>query len=101
MSPSPRGKHAKLVNILYDQMREVLPAELDAFQVASVGLPNDPDDYAIPDLLVCDESSVIRTTGSPNPAASSSSWRWSPGGASPGTPGDGHVVRRGPTSPRT
>ncbi|MCH6161886.1 Uma2 family endonuclease [Streptomyces marispadix] len=31
-----------------------LPEGLEAFQVASVALPNDPDDYATPDLLVGD-----------------------------------------------
>ncbi|MFG3260328.1 Uma2 family endonuclease [Streptomyces sp. NPDC048172] len=56
MSPSPMGKHARVVSDVERQLLPQLPAELDAFQMASVGLPNDPDDYAIPDLLVCDAS---------------------------------------------
>ncbi|WP_231626906.1 Uma2 family endonuclease [Streptomyces apocyni] len=54
MSPTPRGKHAGIVNDLYDQLRPTLPEHLRPFQVASVPRPDDPDDYATPDLLVCD-----------------------------------------------
>ncbi|MBO8188502.1 Uma2 family endonuclease [Streptomyces spirodelae] len=54
MSPTPRGKHAKVVNVVERQLLPVLPDGLDAFQLASVALPHDPDDYATPDLLVCD-----------------------------------------------
>jgi Uma2 family endonuclease len=54
MSPTPRGKHAKVVNAVIRQLLPVLPDDLDAFQMASVALPHDPDDYATPDLLVCD-----------------------------------------------
>ncbi|MEU1780039.1 Uma2 family endonuclease [Streptomyces abikoensis] len=54
MSPTPRGKHAGIVNDLYDQLRPVLPERLRPFQVASVPMPGDPDDYTTPDLLVCD-----------------------------------------------
>ncbi|MCU4749137.1 Uma2 family endonuclease [Streptomyces sp. G-5] len=54
MSPTPRGKHAGIINKLYDQLRPALPDGLQPFQVASIALPHDPDDYASPDLLVCD-----------------------------------------------
>jgi Uma2 family endonuclease len=54
MSPTPRGKHAGIINSLYDQLRPALPEGLRPFQVASVALPGDRDDYATPDLLVCD-----------------------------------------------
>ncbi len=54
MSPTLRGKHAGIINDLYDQLRPALPDRLRPFQVASVPMPDDPDDYATPDLLVCD-----------------------------------------------
>lgn len=54
MSPTPRGKHAGIINDLYDQLRPALPSHLRPFQVASLPMPGDPDDYATPDLLVCD-----------------------------------------------
>jgi Uma2 family endonuclease len=54
MSPTPRIKHARVINAIYDQLRPALPEGLEAFQVTSVALPYDPDDYATPDLMVCD-----------------------------------------------
>jgi Uma2 family endonuclease len=54
MSPTPRIKHARVINAVYDQLRSSLPEGLEAFQVTSVALPYDPDDYATPDLMVCD-----------------------------------------------
>lgn len=54
MSPTPRGKHAGTVNVISKQLFAQLPPHLDAFQVASVSMPDDLDDYATPDLLVCD-----------------------------------------------
>lgn len=54
MSPTPRGKHAGIINVINKQMLGALPSHLDAFQVSSVSMPGDPDDYATPDLLVCD-----------------------------------------------
>ncbi|MFD4994976.1 Uma2 family endonuclease [Streptomyces buecherae] len=54
MSPTPRGKHAGIINAVAKQLLGGLPAHLDAFQVASVSLPDDADDYATPDLMVCD-----------------------------------------------
>jgi Uma2 family endonuclease len=54
MSPTPRGKHAGIINALTKQLIAVLPSHLDCFQVASVSLPGDPDDYATPGLMVRD-----------------------------------------------
>lgn len=54
MSPTPRGRHAGIVNRLYNQLLPALREGLEPFQVASVPMPGDPDDYATPDLLVCD-----------------------------------------------
>ncbi len=54
MSPTPRGKHAGIINHLYNQLWPALPERLSPFQVASVSMPGDRDDYATPDLLVCD-----------------------------------------------
>lgn len=56
MSPTPRGKHARVVNVLVRQLFAALPEGWENYQVASLGLPHDPDDYATPDLLVCDSS---------------------------------------------
>jgi Uma2 family endonuclease len=54
MSPTPRGKHAGIITDLFAQLLPVLPADLAPYQVASLPLPHDPDDYATPDLMVCD-----------------------------------------------
>ncbi|MCX3061314.1 Uma2 family endonuclease [Streptomyces beihaiensis] len=54
MSPTPRGKHAGIINAINKQLVRSLPGHLDAFQVASLPMPGDPDDYATPDLMVCD-----------------------------------------------
>lgn len=54
MSPTPRLKHALVINALYDQLKPALPEGWVPLQVASVPLPQDPDDYATPDLMVCD-----------------------------------------------
>lgn len=56
MSPTPRFKHARVINVIYEQLMSALPEGLEAFQVASVALPYDPDDYATPDLLVGDSA---------------------------------------------
>ncbi|MBL1102427.1 Uma2 family endonuclease [Streptomyces coffeae] len=54
MSPTRRGRHAGIVKALYDQVRPELADHLAPYQVASVSMPGDKDDYATPDLLVCD-----------------------------------------------
>jgi Uma2 family endonuclease len=55
MSPTP-FKHARVINVINEQLMSALPEGLEAFQVASVALPYDPDDYATPDLLVGDSA---------------------------------------------
>ncbi|MGX1913989.1 Uma2 family endonuclease [Streptomyces phaeochromogenes] len=52
MSPTPRGKHAGVVWQLRRQLDPVLPDEWRAFEVSSIALPEDPDDYVTPDLIV-------------------------------------------------
>ncbi|WP_237322985.1 Uma2 family endonuclease [Streptomyces sp. JJ36] len=54
MSPTPRLKHAHIINAIYDQLRPALPEGYEPLQVASLSLPHDPEDYATPDLMVCD-----------------------------------------------
>ncbi|MEU3351650.1 Uma2 family endonuclease [Streptomyces sp. NPDC037389] len=54
LAPRLTGKQAGIINNLYDQLRLTLPERLRLFQVASVPMPGDPDDYTTPDLLVCD-----------------------------------------------
>lgn len=53
MSPTPRGKHAKVIYLLEKVIRPLLPPELVAVEVSSIEMPGDPDDYVTPDLLVC------------------------------------------------
>lgn len=52
MSPTPRGKHAGTVRQVRLQLDPVLPAGFGAYEVTSVAMPGDPDDYATPDLVV-------------------------------------------------
>lgn len=52
MSPTPRGKHAGVVWRLRRQLDGALPEGLGAFEVSSIALPDDPDDYVTPDLIV-------------------------------------------------
>ncbi|WP_232838727.1 Uma2 family endonuclease [Streptomyces geranii] len=52
-SPTPRGKHAGVVKQLRRQLEAAaLPDGLDVYEVSSIALPDDPDDYATPDLIV-------------------------------------------------
>ena len=46
ISPTPRFKHARVINVINEQLMSALPEGLEAFQVASVALPCDPDDHA-------------------------------------------------------
>lgn len=50
MSPSPSGKHAGTVIDLRDAIRPGLAATYEAYENVSVPMPDDPDDYATPDL---------------------------------------------------
>ncbi|MGW1626687.1 Uma2 family endonuclease [Streptomyces sp. NPDC002172] len=53
MSPTPRGKHAGVVRKLRRQLeRADLPAGFDVYEVSSIAIPEDPDDYVTPDLIV-------------------------------------------------
>lgn len=52
MSPTPRGKHAGTIRRLRRQLEPTLPPGAGAYEVTSVGMPDDPDDYATPDLVV-------------------------------------------------
>ncbi|MFD9904997.1 Uma2 family endonuclease [Streptomyces sp. NPDC059063] len=52
MSPTPRGKHAGVIARLRRQLDARLPEGLAAYEVSSIALPDDPDDYVTPDLLV-------------------------------------------------
>ncbi|MDX3382172.1 Uma2 family endonuclease [Streptomyces niveiscabiei] len=52
MSPTPRGKHAGTVRRLRVQIESRLPAGLAPYQMSSIAMPEDPDDYATPDLTV-------------------------------------------------
>lgn len=55
MSPTPRGKHAGVIARLRRQLESALPEGLAAYEVSSIALPDDPDDYATPDLIVLPE----------------------------------------------
>ncbi|MER7850107.1 Uma2 family endonuclease [Kitasatospora sp. NPDC096077] len=52
MSPTPRGKHAGTVRRLRVQLDPALPADLGAYEVSSVYMPGDDEDYVTPDLVV-------------------------------------------------
>ncbi|MER7839600.1 Uma2 family endonuclease [Streptomyces sp. NPDC096040] len=52
LSPTPGGKHAGVVHQTRHRIGGVLPERLGAFEVSSIALPDDPDDYVTPDLIV-------------------------------------------------
>ncbi|OAH13342.1 Uma2 family endonuclease [Streptomyces jeddahensis] len=52
MSLPPRGKHAGVVARLRRQLDKALPEELSAYEMSSIALPDDADDYVTPDLIV-------------------------------------------------
>jgi Uma2 family endonuclease len=52
MSPPRRGKHTGVVRQIRGQLDTVLPDGLGTFDVSSIALPEDPDDYVTPDLIV-------------------------------------------------
>ncbi|MET8979429.1 hypothetical protein ABZX85_27895 [Streptomyces sp. NPDC004539] len=51
-SPIACGKHAGTVRRLRVQIESRLPAGLAPYAMSSVAMPEDPDDYATPDLTV-------------------------------------------------
>lgn len=52
MSPTPRGKHAGVVRLLRRQIDASAPERVAAYEVSSISMPGDPDDYVTPDLVV-------------------------------------------------
>ncbi|MFF2142558.1 Uma2 family endonuclease [Kitasatospora sp. NPDC058190] len=52
ISPTPRGKHAGTVKRLSRQLDAKLPAGLGAYEVSSINMPDNAEDYATPDLVV-------------------------------------------------
>ncbi|MDT0310186.1 Uma2 family endonuclease [Streptomyces sp. DSM 44917] len=52
MFPSPSGKHAGIIIDLRDAIRPGLSGLYEAFENVSVPMPDDPDDYATPDLTI-------------------------------------------------
>ncbi|MFE2727873.1 Uma2 family endonuclease [Kitasatospora sp. NPDC059327] len=52
MSPTPRGKHAGTVRRLRIQLDPRLPSGLGAFEVSSILMPDNDEDYVTPDLVV-------------------------------------------------
>lgn len=52
MSTTPRGKHAGTIRRLRIQLEPGLPEKLAPYEMSSVALPGDPDDYITPDLAV-------------------------------------------------
>ncbi|MGW4894188.1 Uma2 family endonuclease [Kitasatospora sp. NPDC004240] len=52
MSPTPRGKHAGTVRRLRRQLEPELPADLGAYEVSSVFMPGNEEDYSTPDLVI-------------------------------------------------
>lgn len=53
MSPTPRGKHAGVIYELEELIRPKLPRWLVAAEMSSIEMPDEPDDFVTPDLLVC------------------------------------------------
>ncbi|MFJ2866144.1 Uma2 family endonuclease [Kitasatospora sp. NPDC087314] len=51
-SPTPRGKHAGTVKCLSRQLDDKLPADLGAYEVSSINMPDNAEDDATPDLVV-------------------------------------------------
>ncbi|WP_280371585.1 Uma2 family endonuclease [Nocardia wallacei] len=56
MSPTPRGKHAGTVRRLRQQLEPRMPEGLAPYEVSSISMPDDDDDYCTPDLVVLPES---------------------------------------------
>ncbi|MFJ2668471.1 Uma2 family endonuclease [Nocardia fluminea] len=52
MSPTPRGKHAGSIRRLRQQLEVAMPGGLAAYEVTSIAMPDDIDDYCTPDLVV-------------------------------------------------
>ncbi|MEU5704832.1 Uma2 family endonuclease [Streptomyces aurantiacus] len=59
MSPTPRGKHAGVVYELEELIRPQLPRVLVATEMSSIEMPDDPDDFVTPHLLVCPRDFLV------------------------------------------
>jgi hypothetical protein len=56
MSPTPCGKHVGTVLLIRRQIELRQPAGLASYEVSSISMPGDLDDYCTPDLVVLPES---------------------------------------------
>ncbi|TLG13433.1 Uma2 family endonuclease [Nocardia cyriacigeorgica] len=56
MSPTPRGKHAGTIRRLRQQLEAGIVDGLAAYEVSSIAMPGDEDDYCTPDLVVLPDS---------------------------------------------
>ncbi|UGY93044.1 Uma2 family endonuclease [Streptomyces gobiensis] len=56
MSPTPRGKHAGTIRRMRKQLEPRIQAGLATYEVSSIAMPDDPDDYCTPDLVVLPEA---------------------------------------------
>ncbi|MBF6176536.1 Uma2 family endonuclease [Nocardia blacklockiae] len=56
MSPTPRGKHAGTIRRLRQQLEAGMPDGFAAYEVSSISMPHDDDDYCTPDLVVLPEA---------------------------------------------
>lgn len=52
MSPTPRGKHAGTIRRLRKQIEPRLIPGLAPYEVSSIPMGDDPDDYCTPDLII-------------------------------------------------
>ncbi|MEV7614502.1 Uma2 family endonuclease [Streptomyces sp. NPDC089799] len=52
MSPTPRGKHAGTIRRVRRQLESGLAEGLGLYEVSSVAMPGEPDDYVTPHLVV-------------------------------------------------
>ncbi|MFD3746889.1 hypothetical protein [Nocardia sp. NPDC058633] len=52
MSPTPRGKQAGSIRRLRQQLEPSMPEGLAAYEVTSIAMPDDVDDYCTPDLVI-------------------------------------------------
>ncbi|QLY31508.1 Uma2 family endonuclease [Nocardia huaxiensis] len=56
MSPTPRGKHAGTIRRVRQQLEPRMPVGFASYEVSSIPMPGDADDYCTPDLVVLPES---------------------------------------------
>lgn len=56
MSPTPRGKHAGSIRRIRQQLEAQMRPGSATYEVTSIPMPGDDDDYCTPDLIVLPES---------------------------------------------